>query len=105
DPSARSSYAPHVVSTTAVKPDTIYHVVGTFDGSRMRIYVDGLLESTATHDGGLNTAAFGGAIAPAGWGTLPTPHFRGTLDEIAIYGHALTDPHVRAHYRTGRYEK
>jgi hypothetical protein len=93
------------VSTTTVKPDTVYHVACTFDGSRMRIYVNGSLESTATHDGGLNSASFGGAIAPAGWGTLPSPHFQGTLDEIAIYGHALTTPQVRAHDRTGRNEK
>jgi hypothetical protein len=40
-------------------------------------------------------------IAAKGWGVLPNPRFRGVLDEIAIYGHALTPARIAEHYRAG----
>jgi hypothetical protein len=98
---AHSSYAPSTRGTSLVKAGNTYHVVGTYDGKRIRIYVDGKLESSTRYDKPLNAAGFGGAIAYPGWGDLPTPHFDGNIDEVAIYSHALTAKRVQAHYRRG----
>jgi hypothetical protein len=96
-----SSCGPTAVGTTTVKPGRVYHLVGTYDGSKIRTYVNGSLESTVTYDGGLNDSTYGGVLAAPGWGTLPSPLFRGTVDEVAVYGHALTNARVEHHYRIG----
>jgi Concanavalin A-like lectin/glucanases superfamily len=99
--SADSSYSPTIIGTTTVRPGHVYYVVGAYDGSSLRIYVNGSLESRVRYLGTVADSIHGGAIASKGWGTLPSPHFRGTLDEVAIYGHALTAKRVRLHYRIG----
>jgi hypothetical protein len=97
----KSDYEPRVLSTANVSPRHVYHVVGTYDGSKMRIYVNGSLEATVARSGPLTHATYGGVIGAKGWGTLPSPHFYGSLDEIAIYGHALSSARVKAHYTKG----
>ena len=99
--SGTSSYGPDLASTTTVAAATTYHVVGTYDGAMMRIYVNGVLEGTAARSARSTTPAFGGVLAGGGWGTLPSPAFNGRLDEIAIYGTALTTARVQAHYTKG----
>jgi Concanavalin A-like lectin/glucanases superfamily len=99
---ATSSYASTVVGKTTVEPDTVYHVVGTYDGATMRIYVNGALEASRVRHGRLNRSSLGGVIGFAGWGRLPSPRFRGRLGEIAVYGSALTPAQVLAHYRVGK---
>jgi hypothetical protein len=98
---SKAAYEPRVMSTTKVLANHIYYVVGTYDGSELRLYVNGVLEAKRAHTGPLANSTYGGVIAAKGWGVLPSPRFRGTLDEIAIYGHALTTAQVKAHYRTG----
>jgi hypothetical protein len=97
----KSAYQPRVLSTANMLPGHVYHVVGTYDGSRMRIFVNGSLESTVARSGPLTHATYGGVIGEKGWGTLPSPHFQGSLDEIAIYGTALSSARVKAHYAEG----
>jgi hypothetical protein len=99
--SGTSSYGPTVVGTTTVAPGTTYHVVGTYDGANLRIYVNGALNGTFARPGTVNDSSFGGALAASGWGTLPSPAFDGRLDEVAIYGSALTATRVQAHYTKG----
>jgi hypothetical protein len=98
---ANSSYAPALVGTKTVEANTVYDVVGTYDGSKMRLYVNGSLEATFARHGLVNNSSFGGVIAAKGWGTLPSPRFQGRLDEIAIYKTALTPTQVQAHYNKG----
>jgi hypothetical protein len=98
---ANLSYTPLVASKTIVAAHGTYDVVGTYDGSTLRIFVNGRPQASVTYTGALSHGLFGGAIAATGWWTLPSPHFRGRLDEIAIYGHALKLSTIRAHYRAG----
>ena len=78
-----------------------YHVVGTYDGTNLRIYVNGALEGTVARPGSVPDSSLGGALAGGGWGTLPSPAFAGRLDEVAIYGSALSGARVQAHYTEG----
>jgi hypothetical protein len=96
-----SSYGPTVVSTTTVAATTTYHVVGTYDGASLRIYVNGVLEGTFARSGSVNDSSFGGALAESGWGTRPSPAFDGRLDEVAIYRSALSSARVQTHYNKG----
>jgi hypothetical protein len=94
-------YRARVRAPVTVKPDAVYYVAGTYDGSKIRIYVNGRLAGASAYKKGLVDPDYGGALAFKGWGTLPSPHFHGTLDEVAIYGHALAPNRIETHYRVG----
>ena len=99
-----TAYAPSAVrgpSTTVVAAGRTYHVVGTYDGASLRIYVNGGLQATVARSGAVNDSSIGGVLAGGGWGTLPSPAFKGRLDEIAIYPSALSASTVQQHYTAG----
>ncbi|HEY8039549.1 MAG TPA: LamG domain-containing protein [Polyangiaceae bacterium] len=89
-------------ATSSVPPSaTAYtHVVATFDGLDMILYENGEPQGT-------QTAAF--ALAGAGSDFVVgaelgggANYFPGTLDEVAVYDHALPADRVRAHYLVGQ---
>lgn len=76
------------------------HVVATFDGTNMKVYVDGGIRGTvpstimpkpspAAH------ALIGARIPPAGGFD---GRFKGRIDEVAYYNHALSEERVTIHY-------
>jgi len=58
---------PGAVSATTVELNTWYHVAGTYDGTQMNIYVNGVLDGTATISTPMN---YGGASMVLGNGTI-----------------------------------
>jgi hypothetical protein len=81
----------------------VYHVVETFDGQSLRVFVNGLLESTMPLAGTLWFASGAGGLGIGGT-TLGAPGdlvFAGTLDEVAIYGVALSAQQVAKHFAAG----
>jgi hypothetical protein len=85
-------------STTSLQPGTWYHIVGTYDGTNMRLYVNGVLERTTAssisvenHTSGLR---FGRGDTCGCYG--------GLIDEVAVYGTALTATQVLDHYNAGK---
>jgi len=74
------------------------HVVGTFDGATMRIYVNGALSSSAAASGPLAGGSGATFIGRLGQSLYP---FQGTLDEVAVFPVALSAERVRAHYQGG----
>jgi hypothetical protein len=75
------------------------HIVAVYDGAAMLLYVNGAAET-------MQTAAFAiaGAMNHFVVGTEAggaEDFFQGQLDEVAIYGHALTASRVSAHYNKG----
>ena len=78
-----------------------HHVVATYDGTTMRLYVDGVAAGSRT--GGVPNLTSGfwraGAENLSSWPTPPTSnYFTGTLDELAVYPTALSPTRVSAHY-------
>ena len=59
------------------------------------------LQATVARSGAVNDSSYGGVLAGGGWGTLPSPAFKGRLDEIAIYPSALSASTVQQHYTAG----
>jgi YD repeat-containing protein len=91
-------------SSTTVALNTIHHIVGTYDGSRARIYVDGVERGSATFTGSPTWASgrdlrIGRPVSSTG---LAQRYLQGTLDEPAIYTAALSAATVRAHYEAGK---
>ncbi len=90
-----------VAGTTKLEPDKWYHLVGTYDGSELKIYVNGKLEATEKYSGLLRADRApihlgGGKLGGAGWGN----HFTvtGTIDEVMIWDRALTKDEVLGIY-------
>jgi hypothetical protein len=90
-----------LVEYTGLTAGAYTHIVATFDGSKLRLYIDGMerAQTPATQLLPDITTAFmigSGNGSPTGNPTL------GSLDEVAIYMHALPAVRVDAHYRAGR---
>lgn len=81
------------LSTTPMVAGQFYHVVGTYDGAHVRLYVDGVLESqtaaTITMDYGTNPIFIGTSGEAVFDGKL-----NGIVDEASIYNRPLTAAEV-----------
>ena len=94
-----SGVADTATSTTTLAAGTWYHLVMTYDGTNLRLYVDGTLEATvaSTRSAGATTNALRIGRYSGGGET-----FGGDLDEAAIYPTVLTQQQVSEHYNAGR---
>jgi hypothetical protein len=86
-------------TTTVIGNGAFSHVVATYDGAALRLYIDGSLRATADAGAPADdvpaTFYVGGSLGPySGW--------IGAIDEVAVYDHALLPERVTAHYRAGR---
>jgi hypothetical protein len=79
----------------ASHPDGQYaYVVGVYDGSAFVLYVDGVA-GTPFADARAMPSYMADALIGA---DLNGDHFLGSLDEVAVYGHALTAQQIATHY-------
>ena len=79
---------------TPIAPDTWTHVVGTYDGSMMRIYFDGVERDTLATPGAIKSYASPLLLAAHQDGA----NVLGSVDEIAIYDHALAPDRIALHH-------
>lgn len=80
-----------------------HHVVGTYDGATMRVYIDGAADGAGLAIGMTlesATATFQIGVRKNNIGTRSNG-FAGTIDEVAIYPTALSAARVLAHYNAG----
>ncbi|MBI2928666.1 MAG: LamG domain-containing protein [Verrucomicrobia bacterium] len=89
-------------------PGAWHHVVGTFDGTALRLYLDGQLANAspskfATAKPGKNF--FLGCVLGDPNATDPnysrSTFFPGQIDEVRVYGRALSEAEVKAHFASG----
>ena len=79
-----------------------HHVVGTFSSSVLKIFVDGVLQGSATLNLSTNGQAnFVGKSNDINAGN--TAWFKGSVDDICIYNRALDTTEVQALYHQGGY--
>jgi fibronectin type 3 domain-containing protein len=79
--------------TSALALDTWTHIATTYDGTTLRVFVNGVQAGQLAHTGSIVTST--GALRIGGnnvWGEW----FQGDLDEIRIYNRALTAAQVQA---------
>ncbi|KQW52750.1 hypothetical protein ASC77_00025 [Nocardioides sp. Root1257] len=81
------------IGTAALPLNTWSHVASTYDGSRLRLYVNGTLVTNAAYAGAVPTSAsplkLGGNAV---WGEF----FAGQLDEVRIFSAARTQAQIQA---------
>lgn len=95
-----SGFGNIAVSTTAVQVGQFYHVVGTYDGSQVRIYVNGVLEADAPASIVLDYSTRPLFIGTSGE-TVFDGKLNGVADEASIYSRALNASEVAALYAAG----
>ena len=98
-----SSCAPTVVSSTGPVNDGVFHhIVGTYDAAAgvAALYIDGVPENSAAAAEALCALSSPVELTLAeGGGSLSG--FVGVLDEMALYGSALSSTQVTAHFNAG----
>lgn len=96
------AYANQYRSVTNALPDGVHHVVVTFDGSTITIYIDGSSNAGST---GTNTEvdAAGQEMSRVTFGEVGALGDSMQLDEVAIYDSVLTATQVSQHYKAGAY--
>jgi hypothetical protein len=90
-------------SSVTLAPNTIHHIVATYDGTTARLYVDGVQVGTATLSGGLTWSGSRDLRLGRPIESSAAQFFlQGTLDETALYTQAMPAATVLAHYNTGK---
>lgn len=91
--------ATSALSTGSVPLNTWTHLAGSYDGSFVRFYVNGLLESEKPHSGnifvGTDDLAIGGVVGGVGAGSSAY-NFRGLIDEAVVYSRSLSSGEILA---------
>lgn len=84
-----------VVAPVAVRTGAFSHVVATYDGATMRLYVDGSMMDTSP-----DTRALPSSSEPMYIGASGTHQqvIEGVMDEVAVYDKALPEARVKAHF-------
>jgi hypothetical protein len=77
------------------------HVVGTYDGSNVSLYVNGALQFSTLHSGTFPSDTTGITIGASHNGSSHTPEeaFNGKVDDVNIYAYALTAQQVQQLYQ------
>lgn len=85
-----------VQSTTTPTKDVWYQVVGVYNVTEIRIYVNGKFEASAPLTGKIAVSNSGVNIGRAA--LFNGRYFRGVIDEVRIYRYALSDKDVMKRY-------
>jgi Concanavalin A-like lectin/glucanases superfamily len=83
-----------------LSPKVFRHLVATYDGQTIALYVDGQRAAQQPSTRALTIVPRPLTLGASRGGTYC--FFRGALDEIAIYGVALTEDRIRAHYAAAK---
>lgn len=83
-------------SQEAITPNEWFHLVGTYDGVTLKLYVNGELKGAANYSGIIrrdNGNLYIGADVPES-----RYFFKGKIDEVKLYSLALTQDQIREHF-------
>ncbi|MBN2251715.1 MAG: LamG domain-containing protein [Candidatus Altiarchaeota archaeon] len=86
-----------VTDTSALANDAWHHVTGVYNGSKMLLYVNGVLKNSIPKTGVIqkqDNASIGAAIKTPGLRN----YFYGTIDEVKIWSRALSEDEIKKEY-------
>ncbi len=98
--------ATFITGSTDINDGEWHHILGTYDGSNINLYVDGVSDATAVSvSGDLNTSVrkttIGGVINGDTNNLISTTVFNGELSNTQIFNTALSGPEVETLYNYG----
>jgi len=70
-----------------------HHLAGTYDGSQLKLYIDGRLEATTASTGPISICDYNVNIGRNSKETS-APKFNGLIDDVRIYSRALTEGEI-----------
>ena len=83
-------------SVKSVNDNIWHHLIGTYDGSILKLYIDGLLDSTDDSPGSCSNPNINFQIGR--WVGGSSQYFNGLIDEVRIYNRVLSAEEIRFHY-------
>jgi len=87
----------YLCSNTAVNDGNWHYIVGTYDGTTAKMYIDGVLDNSGARTNGLSSdTSLYFALHQDG-----SSRFDGLIDEVRIYNRALSAEEIRYHYNRG----
>jgi len=90
-----------LAGTTTLQNNNWYHIAASYDGAKLKLYVNGVLDNTpASYTGDLNFNT--GLMYWGLWTAADRRPFNGYMDEVRIYSNALADKEVLNHYKVYR---
>ncbi|MCB0852273.1 MAG: hypothetical protein KDD63_08635, partial [Bacteroidetes bacterium] len=84
-----------VVSTPQMSTNRWYHVVGTYNGSVMQIYINGQLVGTTNYSGSIAVGTYDVRIGEIAYTAAGSRLFDGQIDEVRIWNQALSNTTIR----------
>lgn len=93
----------NLVGNRTLSIATWYHVAFVYDGSDIRLYVDGSLDGTPVSQSGNVATSSKAFLVGSGWnGNNPlTFPFDGLIDEVAVFNRSLSAQEIKDHYLRG----
>ncbi|AEJ02115.1 LamG domain protein jellyroll fold domain protein [Nitrosomonas sp. Is79A3] len=90
-------------SNTELQEHTWYHLVTTYDGSVVKVYLNGQLDASSPLTGEIEINDKPAAIGAFGFtnGGPTFDYFNGTIDEVQIFNRALSASEIAAAYNAG----
>ena len=86
-----------LIGPSVLALNTWSHLAATYDGSTMRLYVNGVVVASKAQTGPIATSA--GALSIGG-DALYGQSFQGTIDEVRVYNVALTQAQIQSDMTT-----
>lgn len=83
---------------TILSTDTWYHVVGTYNGSQVKIFVDGIEKDS--YNSSIVPGSFTSTKTTIGW-HYDNRYWNGQIDDVRIYNYALTDQQIKILHNFG----
>ncbi|HEY2952648.1 MAG TPA: LamG-like jellyroll fold domain-containing protein, partial [Verrucomicrobiae bacterium] len=83
------------IGATRLQSNVWYHVAGVFDGSQIRVYVNGTLDGTLNT--ALNPKPKGSPVKIGARGNDSATSFAGQMDEVRLWTVARTAAEIRSH--------
>jgi hypothetical protein len=89
------------VGTTPLASDCWYHVAATYDGSRIKVFLNGVLDGSTAYSQGMGAGSIPwmiGVHPSSDGGFYGGFSFKGTIDDVGIYDYALSDEEIHLLY-------
>jgi len=102
--SSATQNPPEVMSSIPVVQGVETHIVATYDGNDVRIYLNGVLDSVTSSPGAISMKTptpanlIESAVCIGNQAERDRP-FKGLIDEVALYPTALSKERILAHYQ------
>jgi hypothetical protein len=88
----------NATSAASVNDNAWHHLAGTYDGTTVRVYVDGVQAGSVAASAAVYYPGGSNGVAIGRDGNADAAYLAGTIDEVAVYDRALTATEVKRHY-------